>query len=123
MHPKFIVACNFKEFLIYDMETLKNPQKILLEELPQKFHAFDFLIDSSKDKLRIEWELSLQAGEIVGKLYDALHVQYINPDSDESLQSLNKLCVRLKIYSLRTLALLIGLIFPQQFLAQFLNLP
>ena len=43
----------------------------------------------------IELEISLKAGEIVGKLYDALKLQYINPDSDESLQSLNKLCVRL----------------------------
>ena len=95
MHPKFIVACNFKEFLIYDMETLGEPQKILLEELAEKFHTFDFLIDIHQNKLRIELELSLQAGEIVGKLYDALHAQYLNPDGEESLQSLNKLCVRL----------------------------
>ena len=95
MHPKFIVACNFREFLIYDMETLGEPQKILLEELAEKFHTFDFLIDIHQNKLRIELELSLQAGEIVGKLYDALHAQYLNPDGEESLQSLNKLCVRL----------------------------
>ena len=95
MHPRWIITCNFKQFLIYDMETLATPQKILLEELPQKFHAFDFLIDATKDKIRLELELSLQAGVIVGKLYDALHAQYINPNSDESLQSLNKLCVRL----------------------------
>ena len=95
MHPKFIVTCNFREFLIYDMETLGEPQKILLEELPEKFHAFDFLIDTAKNKIRIELELSLQAGEIVGRLYDALHAQYLNPDDEKSLQSLNKLCVRL----------------------------
>ncbi len=95
MRPRWIIVSNFKEFLIYDMETLEKPQKILLEDLPQKFHVFDFLIDASQNKIRVELELSLQAGEIVGKLYDALHVQYINPNSDESLQSLNKLCVRL----------------------------
>ena len=95
MRPRWIIVSNFKEFLIYDMETLAAPFKILLNELPKKFHAFDFLVDSSKDKIRLELELSLKAGVIVGKLYDALRVQYINPDSDESLQSLNKLCVRL----------------------------
>ena len=95
MRPRWIIVSNFKEFLIYDMETLAAPEKILLEELPKKFHAFDFLIDTTKDKIRVELELSLQAGEIVGKLYDALHSQYINPDNVESLQSLNKLCVRL----------------------------
>ena len=95
MHPRKIIVCNFKEFLIYDMETLDEPEKILLEELPEKFHAFDFMIDATKNQIRIELELSLKAGEIVGKLYDALKAQYINPDSEESLQSLNKLCVRL----------------------------
>ena len=95
MHPKKIIVCNFAEFLIYDMETLEPPTKILLEELPEKFSAFDFLIDETKNKLRIELELSLKAGEIVGKLYDALHAQYLNPNNENSLASLNKLCVRL----------------------------
>ena len=95
MRPRWIIVCNFAEFLIYDMETLGEPQKILLDELPEKFHAFDFLIDETKNKLRVELELSLKAGEIVGKLYDALHAQYINPDNENSLASLNKLCVRL----------------------------
>ena len=95
MRPRWIVVCNFKEFLIYDMETLAAPSKILLEELPEKFSAFDFLIDENKNKLRIELELSLKAGEIVGKLYDALHAQYLKPNNENSLASLNKLCVRL----------------------------
>ena len=95
MRPRWIVVSNFKEFLIYDMELVSEPTKILLEELPEKFHVFDFMIDPNKNKIRLELELSLKAGEIVGKLYDALREQYINPDSEESLQSLNKLCVRL----------------------------
>ena len=95
MRPRWIVVCNFAQFLIYDMETLAAPTKILLNELPEKFSAFDFLIDETKNKMRIELELSLKAGEIVGKLYDALHAQYINPDNENSLASLNKLCVRL----------------------------
>ena len=95
MRPRWIVVCNFAEFLIYDMETLAAPTKILLGELPEKFHALDFLVDKTKNKLRIELELSLKAGEIVGKLYDALHDQYLNPDNEHSLASLNKLCVRL----------------------------
>ena len=38
--------------------------------------------------------MSLKAGEIVAKIYDALLTQYINPNVAESLASLNKLCVR-----------------------------
>ena len=92
---RYIIISNFKEFLIYDMETLEPPIKILLEELPEKYHLLDFLIDPTKNKLRMELELSLQAGEIVAKIYDALLTQYVNPNSAESLASLNKLCVRL----------------------------
>ena len=92
---RWIVTCNFREFLIYDMETLAPPVKIALEELPAKYHALDFLIDFHANKLRLELELSLQAGEIVAKIYDALLAQYVNPNSAESLASLNKLCVRL----------------------------
>ena len=95
MRPRWIVVCNFREFLIYDMETLEPPTKILLTELPEKFHALDFLVDETQNKIRVELELSLKAGEIVGKLYDALRAQYLNPDSPASLVSLNKLCVRL----------------------------
>ncbi|MBR2773810.1 MAG: SAM-dependent DNA methyltransferase [Selenomonadaceae bacterium] len=95
MHPKKIITCNFKQLFIYDMETLEPPIKILLEDLPEKYHVLDFLIDKDKNKVRIELELSLKAGEIVAKIYDALLTQYINPNSKESLASLNKLCVRL----------------------------
>ena len=95
MRPRWIVVCNFQEFLIYDMELMSEPTKILLEELPEKFSVFDFMIDANKNKIRLEVELSLKAGEIVGKLYGALKKNYLNPNSEESLQSLNKLCVRL----------------------------
>ena len=95
MHPQKIIVCNFNEFLIYDMELMSEPTKIFLEELPEKFSAFDFMIDANKNKIRLEVELSLKAGEIVGKLYGALKKNYLNPNSEESLQSLNKLCVRL----------------------------
>ncbi len=40
-------------------------------------------------------EISLQAGELVGTLYDLVLKQYKNPDSPETLKSLNMLCVRL----------------------------
>ena len=91
MHPRFIIVCNFQEFLIYDMEMMSEPTKIKLEELPQKLHAFDFLIDKTKNKIRLELELSLKAGEIVGKIFK----NYLKSDDEQSQQSLNKLCVRL----------------------------
>ena len=47
MRPRWIVVSNFAEFLIYDMETLAEPEKIKLTELPEKFHAFERLFSQN----------------------------------------------------------------------------
>ena len=94
--PRWIVVCNFSEFQIYDLDTDKpEPQKIFLENLPEEIYRLKFLVDVKDAHIQRELKISLQAGEIVGKLYEELKTQYLNPDSEESLQSLNKLCVRL----------------------------
>ena len=94
-HPKWIVACNFKEFLVYDMENpTGDPQQILLADLEKEYYRLQFLVDEKSEYIRREEEVSLRAGVLVGKLYDALLKEYINPDA-ESLRSLNILCVRI----------------------------
>ena len=94
--PRWIVASNFAEFRVYDMENPQaEPEVILLEHLEQEYYRLSFLVNTESRNLKKEMELSLQAGEIVGRLYDALRKQYNEPDSEESLKSLNKLCVRL----------------------------
>ncbi len=95
LRPNRIVVCNFQEFLIYDMEKPHDePVQILLADLPNKFESLRFLIDSGKDLIPPETQVSLKAGELVGKLYDALIKEYINPD-ENSFRSLNILCVRI----------------------------
>lgn len=94
--PRWIVTCNFQEFLVYDMEKpTGEPEKILLKNLPKEYYRLKFLVDSGDENIRKEMELSVKAGEVVGKLYDALYSQYHNPDSLETLKSLNELCVRI----------------------------
>jgi type I restriction-modification system DNA methylase subunit len=95
---RWIITCNFQEFQIYDMNKRKpenEPIKILLKELAEKFRLFEFLIDKNKLKLRQEEEISVAAGKVVDKLYETLKKNYLNPDDETSLKSLNKLCVRL----------------------------
>ena len=95
---RWIVTCNFKTFLIYDMDKdLKgeNPVRIELEELPTKLSELDFLKTFKNDKIIEEQALSIKAGELIGKLYDGLIKQYKDPKSENTLKSLNKLCVRL----------------------------
>ena len=94
--PRWIITCNFEEFLIYDMEKpTGEPESILLKDLPQEYYRLQFLVEEKSELLHREEQISIQAGELVGKLYDAILKQYINPDDKKSLHSLNILCVRL----------------------------
>ncbi|MBR6421518.1 methylase [bacterium] len=120
LRPDWIVVCNFREFLIYDMEKPHDePVQVLLEDLPDKFECLQFMVDSKKTSISPEEQVSLKAGELVGKLYDALIKEYIPPTrlsrhserseesersfayaqddklSDLQLRSLNILCVRI----------------------------
>ncbi len=95
-NPRWIVVCNFKEFHIHDMNRPNDtPEIILLEELETEYRRLQFLVDTGSERIKKEMELSLRAGELVGKLYDALLRQYSSPASEEELKSLNMLCVRL----------------------------
>ena len=96
MNPRWIVVCNFKEFHIHDMNRPNDtPEIIKLEDLEKEFIRLQFLVDKGNERIQKEMEISLQAGELVGKLYDALLKQYNTPASDTELKSLNMLCVRL----------------------------
>ena len=94
--PRWIVTCNFNEFLIYDMEKPNGePEQILLEDLPKEYYRLQFLVDTGDDNIKREMEVSIQAGNLVGILYDEILKQYIDKTNPRSLQSLNMLCVRL----------------------------
>ena len=94
-HPRWIVTCNFSEFYVYDMEQPnREPEQILLENLGKEYYRLLFLVDARNEHLTKEMKVSMQAGEIVGKIYDALHRQY-DDTSPEALRWLNILCVRI----------------------------
>ena len=117
---RWIITCNFKEFFIYDMDHREaEPEHIFLKDLDKDFTRLQFLIDQRNADISHEEKISLKAGELVGKLYDALIKEYIPPTSlnrhserseesersfayaqddklsDLQLRSLNILCVRI----------------------------
>ena len=94
--PRWIVTCNFKSFLVYDMNNPNGePEEILLKDLPKEYYRLTFLVDSKSDHIKKEEEVSFKAGEIVGVLYDAFSKQYNDLSQESSQKSLNELCVRL----------------------------
>ena len=94
--PRWIVACNFEEFHIYDMEKpFGEAEVVLLKDLPTEYYRLKFLVDAEDANIKREMQVSMEAGDIVGKLYDALLARYVDAGSERSLKSLNMLCVRL----------------------------
>lgn len=94
--PRWIVVCNFTSFEVYDMEHPNvAPEIIRLADLEKEYMRLAFLVDNTQQHTKKELEVSIQAGEIVGVLYDKILREYKNPDNPESQKALNKLCVRL----------------------------
>ncbi|MCD7872872.1 MAG: methylase [Clostridiales bacterium] len=113
VRPDWIIVCNFGEFIIYD-ENINRKKRgdtrevasFKLSELEDNYHLLDFIVDKNQRDIQKETQVSFEAGQIVGKIYDALIKQYlfINEKDDngkateravKEQQSLNRLCVRL----------------------------
>ncbi|OFT22888.1 type IIL restriction-modification enzyme MmeI [Arthrobacter sp. HMSC08H08] len=96
--PDTIIVCDFDRFRIHDLDS-DDPEsgyeEFRLEELPEQLYLLDFLVDPELERRRREEKVSLDAGELIGRVYDLLRAQYIDPDSEDSKHSLNVLCVRL----------------------------
>jgi type I restriction-modification system DNA methylase subunit len=109
---RWIVTCNFAEIWIYDMNQVNTkdfePTKIRLPELQDKYPMLDFLIKQDVKQVSHEMKVSIEAGNIVGKLYDAFAKEFGLPEGtpkketpeekaqrEADLRSLNALCVRL----------------------------
>lgn len=100
-HPRWVITCNFAEFNIYDMENPQNPpEAVYLKDLEKDFYRLEFLVNRKNESTRREEEISLSAGKLVGKMYDALIKEFIPQGENGELaagqaRSLNILCVRL----------------------------
>ena len=95
-HPRWIIVSNFKEIRVHDMNKPgEAPEIIKLEDIEKDYTRLGFLVDKDDENIAKELEVSVKAGELVGKIYDALLEQYVDPENEDSLKSLNILCVRL----------------------------
>ena len=96
--PDFIIVCDFNQFRIHNLNKADAENdyiSFVLSELPEQLSLLDFLIDPQKVRLKREEKVSMDAGALIGKLYQALSAQFLDPDSDENQHALNVLCVRL----------------------------
>lgn len=95
---RWIVTSNFEEIWVYDMEKRKPEDsviKIYLEKLDKEYPMLQFLFDPQVEQIRRELKVSQEAGDRIGKVYDALLSLYPSEPTEEEYRSLNLFCVRL----------------------------
>ena len=94
--PRWLVLSNFEEFRVYDLDHPQNEAQVIrLEDLSDEYYRLKFLVDTKDENLQKEMELSLKAGELVGKIHDRFLEKYNDPMAKHTQRSLNILCVRL----------------------------
>lgn len=97
--PKWIITCNFDEIRIYDLDredAEDSYETITLDELPEQYHRLSFFTRKENSRLEREKQISVKAGEVVGKLYDSFSKAYRDIEHDEREQrSLNILITRI----------------------------
>lgn len=94
--PRWIITSNFKEFYIYDMEKPNSdPSIVKLEDLEKDYYRMEILVDKTNTQIEKETQVSIQAGELIGEIYDELIQQYRDPEDPFTLESINQLSVRL----------------------------
>ena len=61
--PRWIITCNFQEFLIYDMEKPNGePESILLKNLAKEYYRLEFIVNSENENIKKEMEISIKIG-------------------------------------------------------------
>lgn len=96
--PDRIIVCNFKEFRIHDLNSTR-PEKeyisIQLADLPDQVALFNFLVDPGSSRRAKEEQVSIKAGNLIGKLHAGLIDRLDYTLDNEGRHNLSVLCVRI----------------------------
>ena len=93
---RWIITSNFAEIWIYDMEArIPEPFKLTLTDLQNKYTKLDLLVEEEVEKLTDEMRVSIDAGKLVGQIYDAFAKEFGDMTIEANQKALNVLCVRL----------------------------
>ena len=97
--PRYIVACNFAEFWVYDRERdslCREPLfRLELAELPKNLAAVQFLKGSGEAPATVSQAVSVEAGKIMAKLHAQVAEAFDDPDAPENHHALSVLMTRL----------------------------
>lgn len=97
--PRYIIACNFAEFWVFDRERdslCREPLfRLPLAELHKNLAAIQFLKGGAEAPATISRAVSVEAGKIMSKLHDQVAEAFDEPDTPENHHALSVLMTRL----------------------------
>ena len=95
-NTRWIIACNFQQFEIHDLKKPgEAPIVVELSDLEKQISIFRFFVSDKNEDIQRETQISKDAGEVVGRLYDALKDKYVDPEDEKIQRDLNILVTRL----------------------------
>lgn len=93
---RWIIVSNFNEIRVHDMNRpFDTPSIIHIENLKDEFYRLEFLVDKTNNDTAKETKVSIEAGQLVGEIYNELYKQYYDPTTEMAIHSMNVLSVRL----------------------------
>lgn len=97
--PRYIIACNFAEFWVYDRERdslCREPIfRLALADLSKNLAAVQFLKGTGEAPETISQAVSVKAGKIMAQLHDLVAASFDDPDTPENHHALSVLMTRL----------------------------
>lgn len=97
--PRYIIACNFAEFWVYDRERdslCREPVfRLSLADLSKNLAAIQFLKGAGEAPETISQAVSVKAGKIMAQLHDLVAASFDDPDTPENHHALSVLMTRL----------------------------
>ncbi|MDD5806567.1 MAG: hypothetical protein PUD02_04460 [Eggerthellales bacterium] len=97
--PRYVIACNFSEFWVYDLNLdplcKQIPLKINLDNLPQCLPDIQFIKGEGEAPQMASRSVSIEAGKIMSRLHDIVAARFIDPDAPESHHALSVFMTRL----------------------------
>lgn len=97
--PRYIIACNFAEFWVYDRERdslCREPIfRLALADLSKNLAAIQFLKGTGEAPETISQAVSVKAGKIMAQLHDLVAASFDDPDTPENHHALSVLMTRL----------------------------
>ena len=83
--PRWGISFNFHDIMIFYFDNIHSePELIKLADLPKELHRLDFLIKKKNVRTQRDVEISIAAGVILRKIYDALKKNY-KEETEETL--------------------------------------